>query len=185
VLLGLTVFGSMVAVTATAQIDSTDGGLGMTATRAGLILVPGSVCLFAGGSVAPRLAVLVGLRGVLTAGSVLAALAMTLMALRHDSSRDLTILLSLGYFGIGLVYAAMPNIIAAATPVARIGEANGVNTLARLLGSAIGAQVITGVLAARSPDTGAASQAFTVLAGAAVATFLFSVMVRVPHEGAL
>ena len=49
--------------------------------------------------------------------------------------------------GIGLAFAAMPNLIFAAVPQSETGEATGFNTLVRSVGASLGLQVSGSILA--------------------------------------
>jgi hypothetical protein len=79
--------------------------------------------------------------------------------------------------GIGLAFAAMPNLIIEAVPPAQTGEATGFNALVRSVGASLGSQVSATVLAASavagiSTDAGfthafAISAAVAACAGAA------------------
>lgn len=56
--------------------------------------------------------------------------------------------------GTGLGYAAMPALIMSSVPVSETGSANGVNALARSLGTALAAAIVGGILAASSVTKG-------------------------------
>ena len=49
--------------------------------------------------------------------------------------------------GIGLAFAAMPNLIVEAVPPEQTGQATGFNTLVRSVGASLGSQVTAAVLA--------------------------------------
>lgn len=77
--------------------------------------------------------------------------------------------------GVGAVFAAIPNLIVVAVDESQTGEATGVNTVMRNIGSAVGAQVAgtiiaTHVLANGLPDNAGFTIAFLTSAiGAVVA----------------
>ena len=50
-------------------------------------------------------------------------------------------------FGIGLAFAAMPNLIIDAVPPGKTGEATGFNALVRSVGASLGSQVSAAILA--------------------------------------
>ena len=82
--------------------------------------------------------------------------------------------------GIGLAFAAMANLIVEAVPPSQTGEATGVNTLIRSVGSSIGSQVTAAILAgAVVAGSGlpprAATAAYLVCAAVAVAAALLAV----------
>jgi MFS family permease len=70
--------------------------------------------------------------------------------------------------GIGLAFAAMPNLIIEAVPPQQTGEATGFNALVRSVGSSLGSQVSATILAgsvvAGLPTESAFTDAFAVSA---------------------
>ena len=72
--------------------------------------------------------------------------------------------------GIGLAFAAMPNLIIEAVPPHQTGEATGFNALVRSVGSSLGSQISAAILVAGAAgvatDTGF-TRAFAVSAGVA------------------
>src|SRR5205823_5893492 len=86
------------------------------------------------------------------------------------------------FAGIGLGFAAMPNLIVDAVPQAQTGEATGFNALVRSVGSSLGSQVSAAILAGSIvskggfPTEGSFETAFVVSAAVALvagATALF------------
>ena len=75
--------------------------------------------------------------------------------------------------GIGLAFAAMPNLIVEAVPPEETGQATGVNTLVRSVGASLGSQVTAAVLAASAvgaglPTDSGYTEAFLVGSGVAL-----------------
>jgi MFS family permease len=85
--------------------------------------------------------------------------------------------------GIGLAFAAMPNLIFDAVPQSETGEATGFNTLVRSVGASLGSQVsaaiLTGSVVAGAvlPSGDAYTAAFLVSAGVAAGAALLAVMI--------
>ena len=63
--------------------------------------------------------------------------------------------------GIGLAFAAMPNLIIDAVPARQTGEATGFNALVRSVGSSLGSQVSATILAASAVAGIPTDQGFT------------------------
>jgi hypothetical protein len=63
--------------------------------------------------------------------------------------------------GIGLAFAAMPNLIIEAVPLHQTGEPTGFNALVRSVGSSLGSQVSATMLAASSVSGVATNSGFT------------------------
>ena len=85
--------------------------------------------------------------------------------------------------GIGLAFAAIPNLIFDAVPQSETGEATGFNTLVRSVGASLGAQIsaaiLTGSVVAGAvlPSEGAYTTAFLVSAGFALLAAVAAVLI--------
>jgi MFS family permease len=83
--------------------------------------------------------------------------------------------------GIGLAFAAMPNLIIEAVPPTQTGEATGFNALVRSFGSSLGSQVSATILAASAvlgiPTDAGFTHAFTVSAVIALGAGVFAIFV--------
>jgi MFS family permease len=143
------------------QIPPEDGfGLGVSASNAGLIVLPWSLGAFITGSLAGLVAHRFGLKAPLVAGCVLSVIPGFVLAVAHDEL--LTVGIALGIFGVGtgLVAAAMPTIIVMFAPDHQTGVAAGMNQNIRTIGGAIGAQTIGAIIAASIVDGRASESAY-------------------------
>jgi MFS family permease len=70
-----------------------------------------------------------------------------LMALVHGTQLEIIVWNLVMSTGIGLAFAAMPNLILEAVTPEETGQATGVNTLVRSVGASLGAQISAAVLA--------------------------------------
>jgi MFS family permease len=122
-----------------------------------------------------------GSRLPLALGAVTTAFGLTMMALAHGTQAEMVAWNVVMSIGIGLAFAAMPNLIVEAVPAEETGQATGVNTLVRSVGASLGSQVSAAVLAGSVaagglPTNAGYTDAFLVGAGvalaAAVAAFL-------------
>jgi sugar phosphate permease len=89
--------------------------------------------------------------------------------------------------GIGLAFAAMPNLIFDAVPQSETGEATGFNTLVRSVGASLGSQIAAAILTA-SVAVGAvlpSGDGYTTafLVSACVATVAAIVALLIPRVG--
>ena len=95
------------------------------------------------------------------------------MAIAHDSVGLVILWSCITSAGVGAAFASIPNLIVGAVDEHQTGEATGVNTVMRNIGSAVGAQVAgtiiaTHVLASGLPANGGFTIAFLVSAIGAV-----------------
>ena len=193
-LVGFGMFGSFILIPMLAQAPvSTGYGFGVDATRAGLLLLPGSLGMLAFGPLSGVIGSKLGNKVPLTIGSVMTSVGLALLAAWHGSQIEVLGFTFVMSAGIGLAFAAMPNLILEAVPAHQTGEATGFNALVRSVGSSVGSQVSATVLAA-SAVAGVATEsgftrAFAVSSGvAAVAAFAAVFIPRVgdhPHAPAL
>jgi MFS family permease len=152
VLVGMGNFALMVAVTQIAQAGG--GGLGMSATAAGLLLLPGSLVMIPIGAAAGGVAARVGNRRLLALGGALTGVGFASGAVWHGDGVALTTCAVVVFAGVGLALAAATGLILEVVPARRTGEATGLNGLARIAGSALGAPVVVALLSIGSPAAG-------------------------------
>jgi MFS family permease len=176
VLIGSAMISTFVLVPQLAQLPSGgDGGFGLSATEAGLILAPGGLMSLLVAPIVGRIGERRGSKGPFFAGSLITAGALFGMALAHDSVGLVILWSTVTSIGVGAAFAAIPNLIVGAVDERETGEATGVNTVMRNIGAAVGAQVAgtiiaTHVLPSGLPDSAAFEIAFLISAiGAIVA----------------
>ncbi|MDG4792985.1 MFS transporter [Micromonospora sp. WMMD1082] len=176
-------FGAFVLLPQIAQAPTATGyGLGVSATVAGLLLLPGSLAMLVTGPLSGLLGRRFGARLSLVLGALVTAAGLFLLA--RDLGRLPALLgYSLVVFaGIGLALAAMPNLVIEAVPAGRTGQATGVNALVRSVGSALGAQIAATVVAASalpggSPTAAGYGRAFLLAGLASVAAALVGALI--------
>ena len=114
-------------------------GLGMSAVAAGLSLLPLSVALFAFARAAPSIGTMIGVRRMLTGGSLLLALG---CAIIWSSFEARFAVLMLGLFvagaGIALIYASAPRLGLATLPQLQAGKGSGLLNSCSFLGGTVG-----------------------------------------------
>jgi EmrB/QacA subfamily drug resistance transporter len=148
-LVGFGMFGSFILIPTLAEAPTSTGyGLGLDATGAGLLLLPGSLAMLALGPLSGILGSRVGNKIPLAIGSALTAVGLGLLAVAHGSPAQVIVFGLVMSSGIGLAFAAMPNLILEAVPLHQTGEVTGFNALVRSVGSSLGSQVSATILAA-------------------------------------
>jgi EmrB/QacA subfamily drug resistance transporter len=160
-----------------------DYGLGASATRAGLYLVPMSLMMLVSGPASGLLGRRFGSKWPLSGGMAVTAVACGMLATWHDRPWQIVIAMIVLGMGVGLAYAAMPALIAEAVVPTQTGVATGINTVMRTIGGVIGGQVAASILTSTTiagttvPTEHAYSVVFALaavfgLAGAVVAAFM-------------
>ncbi|ODU04273.1 MAG: hypothetical protein ABS81_11025 [Pseudonocardia sp. SCN 72-86] len=123
-----------------ARAPVADGGLGIDGIQTGLILLPGCVLMTATGFLAGRVIGRLGGRRTLASGSAVSLAGLVLLAALPPAVL-VAVATAVACVGVGLVIAALPNIIIEVVPECRTSESTGVNSLFRIVGSAVGAQI--------------------------------------------
>jgi MFS family permease len=141
----------------------TGEGFGLTVTGAALVLLPGTLLTLPSSWLAAPLERRFGTRTALVSGLVLAAAGGLLLAVWHGQLWQVVLCYLVASVGYGFAMAALPRLVNQASPVEHSGSANGVNTVARVLGGAIGSQLGAAVLT----GAGGFGTAFGLAAGVA------------------
>ena len=148
-LIGSAMISTFVLVPQLAQLPKGgDVGFGFSATQAGLLLAPGSLVSLLVAPFVGRMGERRGSKLPFLAGCILTATALLGMALAHGSPALVILWCCVMSAGVGAAFAAIPNLIVVAVDEHETGEATGVNTIMRNIGSAIGAQIAGVIIAA-------------------------------------
>ena len=182
-LVGFGMFGSFILIPQLAESpESTGYGFGLDATGAGLLMVPGALVMLVAGPLSGVLGTRFGSRLPLALGALITAFGLTMMALAHGSQGAMVLWNLVMSVGIGLAFAAMPNLIVEAVSAEETGQATGVNTLVRSVGASLGSQVSAAVLAGSVvagglPTDAGYTNAFLVGAGVALAAAITAFLI--------
>lgn len=188
VLLGFAMFAMMIGTASYVQAPRALTGYGFDASLvvSGLCLLPAGAMMLVLSSTAARMIHAVGAPRTLAFGAVVLALGWVVRLTMHGHLWEIIAGTTVIGVGIAFGYAAMPTLINTHTPVAELAAANGLNALARYLGtslaSAIGGSILAGSLIDHTdlPSFGAFRAIFVACAIAAVAAA--AVAVRVPRH---
>jgi MFS family permease len=187
-LVGFGMFGSYILIPQLAEADPSTGyGFGVGATRAGLLLLPGSLAMLFLGPLSGIIGSRFGNRVSLAIGGLGTAVGLALLAWRHSSQLEVAGYATLMSGGIALAFAAMPNLILEAVPVQQTGEATGFNALVRSVGSSLGSQISATILASTAVAGVAVDAGFrdAFLVSAAVALGSAVIAVCIPRVAAV
>ncbi|MGW4274257.1 MFS transporter, partial [Streptomyces seoulensis] len=125
-------------------------GFGASVTVAGLLLIPGTLLGLPAGAAVGRVEGRLGPRAPLALGLALSAAGGAAMALFHAHAWQAVACYAVIGTGFGFALAALPKLIHDVTPAHAIATANGINTVARTVGGAVGSQLAAAVLASRT-----------------------------------
>ncbi|MET7608353.1 MFS transporter [Streptomyces avermitilis] len=128
-------------------------GFGASVLRASVIyMLPFTLMLLAAAQFGGMLVRGIGARLTLAVGAAFGAAGFVWLALAHDTTASVILAGIVVGVAISLGYAAMPALIVVGVPLHQTGIANGINSISRSTGMAIGSAVITSLLASRTFD---------------------------------
>lgn len=191
-MLVMTLFGMgasqlMLLVLMLAQQPVTTGvGLGLTATLAATIKIPASFASLIGAPWSGHLAARHGARRAALAGSVIVGASWLALMAWHDAVWHLVAMAFAATVGGAIIYAAVPNLLVEAAPPERTSELNGMSHVLRTLGTAIGTQIVTLLLASSTVAKAPTEHAYLLAFGAVVLCAALSMLVSLalPHRAA-
>jgi EmrB/QacA subfamily drug resistance transporter len=184
-LTGFGMFGSFILVPQLAEAPTSTGyGFGASATGAGLLMLPGALMMLLAGPLSGRIGERFGSKVPLGLGGLIAAVGLALLGLAHGTRLEVLLFTTVLFVGIGLAFAAMPNLIVDAVSPSETGEATGFNALVRSVGSSLGSQVSASILAGSVIAGGSPTDASfrtALLISAAVAAVAAAIAMIIPR----
>ncbi len=154
-LFGFALFGSFIGTTTFVEAPAAAGyGFGSSIVVGGLCLLPSGLVMLMLAPVAARLIAAWGASPTLAAGALVVAAGWGLRIVASGSLWQIVLGSTIIGAGTGIGYAAMPTLINANTPSAEIAAANGLNSLARILGGAFATAIGGALLVASTVQVG-------------------------------
>ena len=163
-LIGVGMYSSFILLPEFVQEPASTGyGFGASVTMAGLFLLPSTIAIIVVGQMAGSLERRIGSRGALIGGAAFALVSYGLLVGARSQPLEIYIAAGLLGIGIGLSFAAMPNLIVQNVGQGQTGVATGMNAVMRMLGGAFGGEIAATILASEVRHGGApASAGFTL-----------------------
>jgi EmrB/QacA subfamily drug resistance transporter len=148
-------------------------GFGLSLSTAGLLLLPGAVTMFVGGTLAGRLTARFGARRTTIGATALTTLPLAGLVVDHGHLWQITGAMAVTHLGFGITFASVATVVVQGVPRAQTGAASGMNanirTVGGSLGTAVMAAVVTaGVVGSQFPPDSGYSRGFAVLTLAAL-----------------
>ena len=152
---GVAMFTAMIVYPQLLQAPTSTGyGLGLSLLAAGLVLAPNGVVMMLMSPVTARLSRRFGPRTSLQVGLVIIAVSYALgIVLVHGPWQVGLTIAAIGA-GVALAYGSLPALIMRAVPTSETASANGLNTLARSVGTSTASAVAAVVLTATTVSVG-------------------------------
>ncbi|MFD5718158.1 MFS transporter [Streptomyces sp. NPDC127036] len=191
---GFALFASFVGTANYVQAPAATGyGFGSSVLTAGLCLLPSGLLMLLLAPVTAKLSTLWGAGRVLFLAGLIVAAGLIARILFVDSLWQIVVGTAIIGAGSGIGYATLPTLINTYTPATDLAAANGINALARSLGSTLASAVGGSILASMTmalggfeiPSLKAYRVLFVICAVAAVAAALLGLIAsrtKVPQE---
>jgi MFS family permease len=149
VFIGFALFASFVGTSNYVQAPKATGyGFGSSVLVAGLCLLPSGVLMLVMSPITARVISSWGAGRVLALGAIVIMVGLILRIVAVGELWEIILGTSIVGLGTGMGYAALPALINAHTPVQELAAANGINSLARSLGSTLASALGGSLLAA-------------------------------------
>jgi MFS family permease len=148
ILFGFALFASFIGTASYVEAPEATGyGFGSSLVVGGLAMLPSGLMMLVFSPVAARLIARRGGPQTLAIGAIIVALGFVLRIAWHAELWHVIVGSTVIGIGTGIGYAALPSIINANTPAHELAAANGLNSLARSLGSSLASAIGSSVLA--------------------------------------
>ena len=154
-LVGFAMFSQFIGVSYLVQTPAEIAGYGFGASvlRASVVyLLPSTLVSLVAAQFGGVLVRRLGARFTLAAGAAFGVVGFAWLTLAHDTTASVILAGMVVGIAISFGYAAMPALIVAGVPHHQTGIANGINSISRSTGSAIGSAVVTSLLASKTLD---------------------------------
>ncbi|WP_459709734.1 MFS transporter [Actinophytocola sp. KF-1] len=186
VLVGFSMYSMSLVLPQLLQAPAITGyGLGQSMVAAGLWMAPGGLVMMALSPVSAGITRRRGPRTSLMVGAAIIAVGYLVSTLLLHNAFEVMVAGIIVSSGVGIAYAAMPGLIMGSVPLHETASANGLNSLARSVGTAVSSAVMATLLAHMTITVGPLTVpsltgfrvAFLIAAGAAAVGVLVTLLV--------
>ena len=186
VLVGFSLYSMSLVLPQLLQAPTLTGyGLGQSMLATGLWMAPGGLMMMALSPVSARLTRKRGPRTSLMVGASIIAVGYVVSTVLLHNAFEVMVAGIIVSAGVGIAYAAMPGLIMGSVPLHETASANGLNSLARSVGTSVSSAVMATLLAQMTLTVGPLTVptltgfrvAFVIAAGAAALAALVTLLV--------
>ncbi len=183
---GFALFASLIGTVSYVQAPTASGyGFGSSILVSGLTLLPSGIAMILLSPVSARLSDRFGPKITLALGAAVVALGFLARIVFAAHFWEIVVATTIAGAGTGIAYAAMPSLVLRSTPSNELAAANGLNTLARSVGSSLASAIGGTLLAAQTislsghdlPSLTGYRILFAICAGAALLGAVISLLI--------
>ena len=139
---GFALFATLIGTANFVEAPAAAGyGFGSSILVGGLCLLPSGLCMLALSPVSAKISARFGPKIALALGAVIVGVGFILRIAAVGELWEIIVGTSIAGAGTGIAYAAMPSLILRAAPRSELAAANGLNSLARSVGSSLASAV--------------------------------------------
>jgi len=189
-LIGIGMYSSGAVLPAFLQTPRSAGyGFGATIAGSSIYLLPQTALMFVFGLFSGPISNRIGSKTTLLIGTSSSAMGYVILTVAHGHAYDIVISGALLGMGVGLAFSALAHLIVQAVPDTQTGVASGMNANIRTIGGAMGAAIVSSIVAATLVATGMPKEigytmSFGFMAVAAIGGVLASLLVPTPSREA-
>lgn len=186
VCVGFALFAMLIGTATYVQAPEATGyGFGSSVLAGGLAMAPSGIMMLLFAPVSAKMSLRFGPKVTLAVGATIVALGFVFRITVIDAFWQIVVGTTIVGIGTGIAYAAMPSMILLGARKAELAAANGLNALARTVGSSLASAVGGSILAAQTidlagfdlPSLGAYRTLFALCAGAALLGAMIALLV--------
>lgn len=190
---GFALFAMLIGTATYVQAPEATGyGFGSSVLAGGLAMAPSGIMMLLLAPVSAKMSLRFGPKVTLAVGAVIVAAGFVFRITVVDAYWQIVVGTTIVGAGTGIAYAAMPSMILLGARKAELAAANGLNALARTVGSSLASAVGGTILAAQTislagvdlPSLGAYRTLFALCAGAALLGAMIALLVPTNQEHA-
>ena len=188
---GFALFASLIGTAAYVQAPAASGyGFGSSVLASGMAMAPSGIAMLLLSPVSAKLSERFGPKVALALGAAVIAVGFLSRIVFTGSYLQIVIGTTIAGAGTGIAYAAMPSLVLRGAPASELAAANGLNALARSVGSSLASAIGGTILAASTitlgayalPSLTAYRVLFAACAGAAVLGGLIALVIPSPDR---
>lgn len=189
ILVGFAMYGTVLTLSQLVQLPAATGyGMGLPIIVTGMVFLPGAVISLFMPGLAGWVTGRWGPRATMMAGALSLALGYVVLMLAHATLAALLVAYVFVACGVYFCYGAAPTLIMRSAPAAAAGQANGLNNLARSLGTtssnAVSVALMTGIAIQVDGQSYPSELSFILIFGiCALASLLICVMMSFVRDG--
>ncbi|WP_157134745.1 MFS transporter [Sphingomonas sp. PAMC 26605] len=188
-LFGVVLYSAMGFIPSFMQVPAaTDYGLAASVTLSGILFLPTTFAMFAGGLLAGRLTRALRPKPVLIAGMLCPVIGLLGLVVAHDHRWEVALASAVAGLGFGAALSTLSIIVVSSVPEDQTGAAASMNANIRTIGGALGAAIVSSILESNRglggfPTESGYEIVFSFLAITGLISSVTCILIPLPYNG--